>query len=281
MPVIDIGRTTGLPVLLDLTTGSITLGAGTVCDSAGARTLSQLRPLLRDPAAAGPELLYRLYRGVRRRQDEQLLAAAGLRHDLTITMPGRLGAEYVKTSGHYHPRGSEQISFPELYEVAYGRAAFLLQRVDDAQAREPRVLEVWLQVCEAGERILIPPDCGHVSINIGDVPLVVADLISRRSGHLYGSFQERHGAAYYVLAEPHAEHGLVLEPNPAYGPLPEAHVGCGPRSTPVLADDLPAYAQVRCDPGRFAFLEALTPNSRDLVDLWRGGSSPLGRARHS
>ena len=148
----------------------------------------------------------------------------------------------------------------------------MLQRVDDVNAREPRVLDVWVQLCEAGERILIPPDCGHVTINIGEAPLVVADLISLRSGHLYGSPRHCHGAAYYVLAEPDAEDGLVLEPNRAYGPLPSAHVAHGSRATPPLIDDRPAYAQLLADPSQFASLDTLTAKSRDLVDLWRTGT---------
>ena len=274
MTVVNLSATAGLPAGLDLTTGTLAFEEDTGSDPPGVRTLSELRPVLRDPAATGPELVYRLYRNVRRFEDEALLAAAGLRHDLTVTLPGRLGTECAKTFGHYHPPGGEGISFPELYQVVHGRAAFLLQRVDDVHAAAPRVLDVWVQVCEAGERILIPPDCGHVSVNLGDTPLVVADLVSVRSGHLYGSFQEFQGAAYYLLAEPGAEHGLRLEPNLAYGALPDPRVARGSRSAPVLADGGSAYARMHADPGQFAFLDALTPrSSRSLVELWTSAAT--------
>jgi len=52
------------------------------------------------------------------------------------------------------------VSFPEVYEVVHGRGAFVLQHVDDVAAENPRVDDIWVQICDAGDRILIPPDCG-------------------------------------------------------------------------------------------------------------------------
>ncbi len=265
----DLTPFAGLGVWLDARTGELYFGPGVTSDPAGARLLGELRDVLRDPDADGPDLAYRLYRGVRRVEDEPLLAAAGLRHDLTVTLPGTLGAEYVKTAGHYHPQDGDGVSFPELYEVVHGRAAFVLQHVDDVTAEAPRVRQIWVQLCDAGDRILIPPDCGHVTVNIGTVPLVVADLISLRSGHLYGSFKTQRGAATHVLADAAADDRLRLEQNPSYGRTPTPVLARGSRTNPTHAERGSAYAHAVDRPSDYAFLDRPTACASLLLSLWQ------------
>jgi glucose-6-phosphate isomerase, archaeal len=268
--LVDLTAAAGLPVRLDPRTGVLHFDADATSDEPGARRLGDMRDVLREPAAQGRDLLYHLYRAVRRSPDEPLLTAAGLRYDLTVTLPGMLGDEYAKTTGHYHPADSDGVSFPEVYEVVHGRAAFVLQRVDDVTADRPRIEAVWVQLCAAGERILIPPECGHVTVNIGAEPLVVADLISLRCGHIYGTFKALRGAAYHVLADPDAADGLRLERNPAYVEVPEATVARGSRWQPFLDDSRPVYAHCRAQPGDFSFLDRPAAAADPLLALWPG-----------
>jgi len=265
----DLTPFAGLSVWLDERTGELHFGAGVTSDAAGARLRGDLSGVLRRRHAEGPEVAYRLYRAVRRVEDEPLLAAAGLRYDLTVTLPGRYGDEYVKTVGHYHPRGDGGTSFPEVYEVVHGRAAFVLQHVDDVTAERPRVAEVWVQLCEAGERILIPPDCGHVTVNVGTTPLVVADLVSLRCGHLYGSFKALRGATTYVLADDASPGGLRLEANGAYVEAPAPRLARGSRWEPFLTSSEPVYTQFLAAPNDFAFLHRPATVADELLALWR------------
>jgi glucose-6-phosphate isomerase, archaeal len=85
------------------------------------------------------------------------LRESSLRYDVTVTLPGALGEEFVKTAGHYHTRSPAGPTYPEVYEVLNGRAAFVLQRVDDPEGSEPEVQEVWVAVCVPGEKIVNPP----------------------------------------------------------------------------------------------------------------------------
>jgi glucose-6-phosphate isomerase, archaeal len=268
----DLTPFAGLSVWLDESTGELRFGPGVTSDPPGVRLRGDLRGVLRRRDAQGPELAYHLYRAVRRIEDEPMLARAGLRYDLTVTLPGRYGDEYVKTAGHYHPPADSGDSFPEIYEVVHGRAAFVLQHVDDVTAERPRVAGVWVQLCEPGERILIPPDCGHVTVNVGTTPLVVADLVSLQCGHLYGSFKALRGAATYVLADEASPDGLRLEANGAYAEAPAPRLGNGSRYEPFLMGAEPLYTRFLVTPDDFAFLHHPAAVVDELLALWR--SSP-------
>jgi glucose-6-phosphate isomerase len=267
---VDLTPRAGLDVRLDERSGELMFGDGVTSDPPGARMRADLATVLREPAAAEaePGIAYHLYRAVRRADDEPLLAASGLRYDLTVTLPGALGPEHAKTAGHYHPQDGDGVSFPEVYEVVQGRSAFVLQRVDDVTSDRPSVEETWVQVCEAGERIVIPPDCGHVTVNVGAGPLVVANLISLRCGHLYGSFAALRGAAWYLLVDPDATDGFALERNPRYAAAPYPHVAHGSRWEPFLADPRPSYAHVRERPEDYRFLDRPASCAANLLALW-------------
>jgi glucose-6-phosphate isomerase, archaeal len=153
----DLSDTSGLALWLVSSTGELALGAAVVSDPPYARTLDDLRPVLADDGVQGAKLPYRIYRDVRSRGDEAVLRESSLRYDVTVTLPGALGEEFVKTAGHYHTRSPAGPTYPEVYEVLNGRAAFVLQRVDDPEGSEPEVQEVWVAVCVAGEKIVYPP----------------------------------------------------------------------------------------------------------------------------
>ncbi len=53
------------------------------------------------------------------------------------------------------------LHYPELYEVLKGDANYLLQRAQN----EERVDEVILVKATRGDKVIIPPNYGHVTIN--------------------------------------------------------------------------------------------------------------------
>ncbi len=71
------------------------------------RRLSDMREVVCDIdwLKTAPDMdLYYMYRDLAMsRQDRSLLLDNGLRYDITVIPPNRLGGEYVKTAGHYHP----------------------------------------------------------------------------------------------------------------------------------------------------------------------------------
>ncbi len=134
--------------------------------------------------------LYRMYRGVYFKKDEELFR--NIRHDLTLITPGTINHEFIKTYGHYHPKVKER-SFPEIYQVVRGKALFLLQ---DETAKT--ILFIFAQ---SPETVIIPCNFGHITINIAKEDLVLANLVDRHFHSLYQPITEKKGGAFYILED--------------------------------------------------------------------------------
>lgn len=163
------------------------------------RTLEQARGVLWNMTAAGPGELYYMYRGVSRQADRAMFERQRVRYDITVILPGTISGEYVKTVGHYHPSaGDDGVQYPEVYEVISGKAHYLLQK----PGAEPLTIsDVVIVEALPGDKVLIPPGYGHVTVNPGDEPLVMANLIEREFKSVYEPFSVAHGAAYYEIFE--------------------------------------------------------------------------------
>jgi len=142
------------------------------------------------------EPAYLMYRNVRRMGDLEKIVKAHLRFDLTVIPPSRLGKEYVKTSGHYHPKKpNTNIAYPELYFVISGQATYLNQKSEVG-----RIEDAILSRVKEGELIITPPGYGHVTINESDEPIVMANWVCDDFKSVYGDYEEKRGACYYILA---------------------------------------------------------------------------------
>jgi glucose-6-phosphate isomerase len=242
---IDLTERSGLPISLNLETGKLDATGDVDLGEQGERRLSQLREVLADPdAATDDRICYRTYRGVGTTVDKELLDQHGLRYDLTVTLPGTTGREFIKTAGHYHSTAPDGIVYPELYEVVYGEAAFVLQ--GGVRETDGRV-----QLCKAGEAIVIPPNCGHVTANVGDKPLVVCDLIASACTNDYGSYREKRGAAYYVVEIPGS---LTAIKNQHYPQNEKPAIAYGSRWPMILPSDAPLIELFRRNPETFRLL---------------------------
>jgi glucose-6-phosphate isomerase len=169
------------------------------------RTIGEIRGVLMDPACECREPLYFMYRELSRsREDADWFREQGLRYDVTVIPALTLCGEYVKTKGHHHPPDPAGISYPEIYEVLQGRAHYLLQT---GAADDIRLVEA-----DPGDRVIIPPGFGHVTINPGKTTLVMANIVSTRFESDYRAYEEHRGAAYYELRR-----GVLMR-NPRYPP---------------------------------------------------------------
>jgi len=239
-------KSAGLPIrikddfLLDF--GGELLNAGSE-----ARYFSSMRNFLKDPSSAyWRKDAYHIYRDVCLREHKEALAAANLQYDVTVIPPGRIGIEFVKTIGHYHnSKQRTNIAYPEVYEVVYGRAFWLLQ---SASEDFERLEEVYLVTASKGEKAVFPPGFGHVTINPTDDILVVANWKSRDCRGIYEPYEIHNGAAYYIcesqklLASGSTAEDMDFLPNLAYKQVPEL-LKVGPRelSQYDLLTALPSY----------------------------------------
>lgn len=156
--------------------------------------------------------LYYMYRDIARNEKERMIIHRNnLRYDITIIPPLKLGCEYVKTTGHYHPVVSgTNLSYPEIYEVLDGNAHYLLQK-----AKNGRILDVVLVEAKKNEKIIIPPSYGHITINPSNRKLKMANFVSNRFLSIYEPIRKGGGGAYFELI------GRRFVKNENYGEIPE------------------------------------------------------------
>jgi glucose-6-phosphate isomerase, archaeal len=158
------------------------------------RWLYDLRDVIFDQnwlATAKNTELYYMYRDLfLSKADGERLREQGVRYDITIIPPSMLGSEYVKTIGHYHPLvPGEGVTFPEIYEILEGEALYLLQKLD--------LSDVVAVNASAGDKVLVPPGYGHITINRSNKTLKMANFVARDFSSLYGPIKEMAGGAYY------------------------------------------------------------------------------------
>ena len=135
---------------------------------------------------------------------------------MTVIRAGRIGREYIKTAGHYHPlKEGTDTSYPEVYEVLSGRAHYLLQTEPGEDGVEALLIEAF-----PGDKVLIPPGYGHITINPGNVPLIMSNWVAAGFASVYGPVRELGGGAYFEIAAAGGGEEFIVNPN--YRPLEPA-----------------------------------------------------------
>lgn len=170
------------------------------------RALVDMKPVLLDPAAAGPDPVYQVFTDL---NDHFWV-------NKTVITPGRMGKEYSKTFGHYHG-----VDVFEKYFVAEGKGVLQLQKkhIEGETWLTEMVNEVLLVKAEPGDEIIVTAPYGHSWSNVGDKELVLFDNWSiPHEPTDYDAIKKLHGLAYY-LTEEGREIKAVTNPN--YKNLPQ------------------------------------------------------------
>ncbi|SAI87588.1 glucose-6-phosphate isomerase, archaeal [Methanoculleus bourgensis] len=187
---------------------------------AQARTIEEMQDVLADPGCTSDQPLYFMYRDLARSDDDRRwLHDHHVRYDITVIPSRILCGEYVKTKGHYHTVNPAGVPYPEIYEVLSGTGHYLLQTEDAS--------DVVMIVGSVGDKILIPPGYGHVTINPAREDLVMANLVSTEFSSNYAPYAEMRGAAYYEME------GGALVKNPRCPDAPPVRY-CDPVEVPEL-----------------------------------------------
>ena len=261
MSWVDISEQSGLPLEVNLETLELRAKSSeVVLPEPGLRTPEQMKPVLRDPEVVGelPSPLYLMYRDVHLEGYGHIREKYGLRYDISVFRGCMFGEEYFKTSGHYHPymRLTYPITWPELYEVLYGECIYLLQKVDDAY-RDPyyvQVEDVIEMPCKPGDKAVMPPNYGHVTIGThADAVFVMSNWVCDHFKSHYESVEQCRGFAYYRVrkdGEPAWEKNLTYkQPIP---PLREARPADVPEAGLVAGE--PMYRKCIENPETFEWV---------------------------
>jgi glucose-6-phosphate isomerase len=212
MDVLKLESISGLPMSLDGT--GLVFEPEIVIEETKVRLLDELTPVALDPEACrgSREIAYHMYNGVYHQNDADRLAGIPLRYELTLIPARRLNREFVKTFGHLHTaEPSTGLAYAEVCEVLVGTAHFFLQTLDLAGPSAAQTLYI---KATAGDKIIIPPDFDHLTINPGPGPLLFSDVIALNVRGIYERYRATHGAAYLeVVAE---NEQAQFRPNPTY-----------------------------------------------------------------
>ncbi|KAF0196346.1 MAG: glucose-6-phosphate isomerase [Bacillota bacterium] len=182
---------------VNLASGRVQFGSGLPQVNPACRYLREARYAFSDEGVEGLEELYYMYRDVARCEDRPIIAQHGLRFDITLIPAGLIGQEYNKTVGHYHPvKLGTVYTYPEVYEVLHGEATYLLQRPSVSRGE---VDDVAVVVARAGDKVVIPPGYGHITINAGVEPLLMANWVASEFDSIYGEIKELKGGAHYLV----------------------------------------------------------------------------------
>jgi len=254
----DLSSIAGLDVRFDTKSNRLVFGPDVLQIEPTVRYLRDMRDVLLDSDARKPLEVYYAYRGVCRKQDKELLEKSGLRYDLVVVPPGRIGREYAKTAGHGHEivAGSCR-TYPEIYFVLAGTAHYLLQRIRwsnewSNEKAKPEVEDAYCVIAGPGDVVFIPPDYEHVTINTGGETLIVGNWVGTNFKSVYERLERNRGACYYLINEAGK---IKVLPNRNYsltGELsfrkPQYYLSTG------FTKGEPAYQTVTSAPEKFGYL---------------------------
>ncbi|HDD35888.1 MAG TPA: glucose-6-phosphate isomerase [Archaeoglobus veneficus] len=132
-------------------------------------------------------------------KDLEKIKKYNLRYDVTIIPPNKIGKEFIKTYGHYHPEAEFNLSYPEIYEVLEGEAFFVIQRRENSSID---IINDFIAIkAEKHDKIIIPPNYGHVTINPSEKELKMSNWVFRDFSSIYEPYAKMRGACYYYTTD--------------------------------------------------------------------------------
>lgn len=233
----------GLPISLNH--GKLILNKQLVSSPTQKRTIKEAKAYFKNAGSKGPTVLYVIHRGIAFKKDLKILNKNNLRYDITTISPGTIGSEFVRTIGHFHEISPKtKLGYPEIYEVLNGKALFLLQNKNN---------KVFLVKAISGQKVIVPPGFGHITINPTQNFLAVANIFSNTAKSIYDSYKNHKGGAYYVKK---LNNNLTIEKNSLYKKVGKLKMAT-PKEIQKLKIDFkkPLYTSFIENPKNFDFLD--------------------------
>jgi glucose-6-phosphate isomerase len=175
----------------------------------------------------------------------------GVTYACVLLPSKKIGKEFVKTQGHYHPAmPGVSLEYPEVYSYLFGRIYLLMQR--RASNRFEVLDDCVLIDMEEWGSVTIPPGYAHVLINPSAEPAAIAGLYSTAFQPDYGPFVGLKGAAYFLIDDA----GERLVANAEYDQAPELRRLPAQSESAFVAPDpsTSLWTSFLRDPDRYAFI---------------------------
>lgn len=252
----DLTQQSGLDIRLDEPQLALDFGQEVAHPEGEKRTLAQVRPMLEDPNAQGPEHLYTIYMDIFQKEDEPALHQQGLLYGTVVYNSGVLGAERLRSQGHIHSeKPGTGLRYSEVYEFWTGHGLVYLQK-----ECAPQVSRVYLVEVRPGDKLVIPFGWVHLVITQGSEILSFGAWCARKNQLEYEPLRRLGGPAYF----PHADGSL--KKNPQYEHIPSV-IYARPADFPLLGipQDRPIYTSWQQTPELYDFMA----NPEKIGDVWK------------
>lgn len=251
----DLTGISGLALQLDESRLALEFSAGILHPAGEVRYLEQVRPMLEDVQARGPEHLYTIYMDIARQQDMAALQEQGLLYGAVVYNSGTLGQERLRSQGHIHSeKPGTGLRYSEVYEFWTGRGLIYLQK-----ECAPRVSRAFIVPVKAGDKVVIPFGWVHLVVTQGDEILSFGAWCARENVLEYAALRALGGPAYFFGADG------TLRKNPRYESVAEVQYA-RPEDFPLLGipADRPVYTSWLEHPDLYRFMA-----SPELIgDVW-------------
>jgi glucose-6-phosphate isomerase len=263
--MIDLTKQSGLPIALEESTGKIfSSSIETIIPKEGKRTFDQIREVIENKKAAFTgDYVYLVYRGISKRSDAERIIQSSLRYNLIVIPPGTIDGEFLKTLGHFHSKKpSTNVSYSEIYEILYGEAIFIIQKMDDGYQE---VTENYIIPAKVGDKVIIPPDFGHMTINpMPNETLVMSNLMTTQNNPNYEPYRNFCGASHKLVSIGDGKVQIIKNQN--YVKVPDI-VKLKPKEIPGFSVSFakPLYQSFIDNPNAFAFLGSPEAFEKELA----------------
>ena len=251
----DLRAISGLNVSLDESRLALNFGADMLYPEGNIRRLDQVRPMLADPRADGPEHLYTIYMDIASRADMPAIQQQGLLYGSVVYNAGTVGQERLRSQGHIHSeKAGTGLRYSEVYEFWTGHGMVYLQK-----ECAPRVSKAFLVPVGPGDKLIIPFGWVHLVVTAGDEVLSFGAWCARENDLEYEKLRVLGGPAYFFMADG------SLRQNPHYESVAAIQYA-KPADFPLLGipRDRPMYTSWQEQPALYQFMAA-----PELVgDIW-------------
>jgi glucose-6-phosphate isomerase len=252
----DLTTQSGLDLRLDEAHLALDFGAEVEHPTGEKRTLDQVRPLLADQQAKGPEHLYTIYMDIYRQQDQAALHQQKLLYGAVVYNHGLLGNERLRSQGHIHSeKAGTGLRYSEVYEFWSGHGLVYLQK-----ECAPRVTSAYLVSVGPGDKLVIPFGWVHLVVTLGDEVLSFGAWCARENKLEYEALRRLGGPAHFVQGD-----GSVCA-NPRYQSVPNVQYAT-PSDFPDLGipRDRPIYTSWLEKPELYEFMA----NPEQIGNIWK------------
>ena len=251
----DLTIASGMPLELDEEQLFLQFGQGMLAPRPERRKVDDVRSMLEDPHAQGPDPLYTVYMGIGREEERGRIDAQGLIYGSVLYNTGTIGQERLRGQGHIHSlKAGTPYRYSEVFEFWTGSGWVYLQRES-----APVVTRAFLVPFEPGDHLVVPFGWVHIVISDGREVVTFGAWAARDNTLEYTDLHALGGPAHFVRAD-----GSVVV-NPRYTSVPEVtYLPLSALPDLAIPHDYPIYTSWQERPELFDFIA----NPEQLGDVW-------------